>query len=41
MLPAIGYSLREENRHGTDEPAWDAVEIDFQHQRSMEPEGQP
>ncbi|HWG43865.1 MAG TPA: DUF692 family protein [Gemmataceae bacterium] len=30
MLPAIGYSLREENRPWVDEAAWDGVEIDFQ-----------
>lgn len=29
MLPATGYALRNENRPFADDPAWNAVEVDF------------
>jgi uncharacterized protein len=40
MIPATGYAMREENRPYAGEPAWNAVEVDFQrasHPLRLEP----
>jgi len=40
MIPAIGYAMRDENRPYAGEPAWTAVEVDFQrasHPLRLEP----